>query len=1034
MATPTANFTHNTSGTFGGCEISSNNVKTPLSWFLNESLVASMKAMEAVENGSTTTAEADVCVKDNCGVSTAVSRLCAPHFQCYDYLTPLGNNTSGTQLSHQYNNNPKLYQVPEADDTRYVSPTPHIAWETDWTTSKYSPNASTLLAFFIIGVILMVAMLPLLLMDGELFCLWFVMLFFSVLLWSLCLSFLPMKESSTTAVATPPVHFTHNPFANTEFDGVHVFTGSDGRDTQVDLHLYLYQAVEWRFDVCSKLLFLPRLEQIHSSLRVAGSSSPHWVNIVDDCVIQVLTDAAVNGTASITIDQSVSGGAACFQGQNCRSCCDSVARMGTWESANTPSVCQAVSFFDFFLQQNTVAGTLQTLAFTILGLIMAYLASIPNPHGVTRVQRVLGLILFPAWMICVVAQYILVAISLSSFVCAAASMSYHFQHLLRGIGNGYTLFNTFAIMAGGFQPFVLSCLKILSLYTALMAAGVRIWNNPKAAESASHQDEHLPREKVEEMALELFDSTKGGSISDSALQFVEYTTTLHALWPGFCALVFSFSFSIVMSIPFVGSCLVIVVIGGASCYALHLVRQKTERWLEREQGQRQQEANKDQPVSSSNLEAELGCDEAVIAVKDEAVIAAKDEAVHPLTLSDDGVLRIVARKTLTVDNTTSTTDDRHTHGLGIQIDAALAVTFVGEGGQAIAAGVEVGDVITNMGGVDFTSGKTDADAMAALNAAKAESSDLVVEFNGGAPAPKKKQIAGFDRDKAVSELKEGVGDAAEEAKLESEVARQESAAKLESEVQRNQVKRTTVQKYKRQAVSYFSNATAAFDENDDGESGGALTEQALSFFGRAFLVSTLVTFGTLLALRIYADKSVADLQNDDYNLFIRQVYSFQFQKARITMPLFDWDVMHCVKVLRDFFFEGFDLHELSLSWGPDDFLGLGRAMQTCNFLMGAIRIGLTIVGGALSLGEYFLKQNVTVAAAAAADLNPPLVRKRFAWLVAQDKRKKEIVKLKKKRQEAETKRLEDERKEEEKRQKELEKLEKEAEEHEDSFL
>jgi hypothetical protein len=92
-------------------------------------------------------------------------------------------------------------------------------------------------------------------------------------------------------------------------------------------------------------------------------------------------------------------------------------------------------------------------------------------------------------------------------------------------------------------------------------------------------------------------------------------------------------------------------------------------------------------------------------------------------------------KTITVDNTTSTTDDRHTHGLGMQIDAALTVTFVGEGGQAIAQGVEVGDVITKMGGELFFFGKTDADAVAALTAAKAESRDLVVEFNGGPPAP-----------------------------------------------------------------------------------------------------------------------------------------------------------------------------------------------------------------------------------------------------------------------------------------------------------
>jgi hypothetical protein len=91
-------------------------------------------------------------------------------------------------------------------------------------------------------------------------------------------------------------------------------------------------------------------------------------------------------------------------------------------------------------------------------------------------------------------------------------------------------------------------------------------------------------------------------------------------------------------------------------------------------------------------------------------------------------------KVLTVDNTVSSTDERHTHGLGMQIDSSLTVTFVGESGQAIAGGVAVGDRITAMAGQSMA-GKTDADAVAALTAAKQAGKDITVEFNGGVAGP-----------------------------------------------------------------------------------------------------------------------------------------------------------------------------------------------------------------------------------------------------------------------------------------------------------
>jgi S1-C subfamily serine protease len=64
--------------------------------------------------------------------------------------------------------------------------------------------------------------------------------------------------------------------------------------------------------------------------------------------------------------------------------------------------------------------------------------------------------------------------------------------------------------------------------------------------------------------------------------------------------------------------------------------------------------------------------------------------------------------------------------------ADLTVTLVAEGGQAIAQGVAVGDVVTSVGGRKFSSaaGNTDKDVKSALVAAKQAGKDLEITFNG----------------------------------------------------------------------------------------------------------------------------------------------------------------------------------------------------------------------------------------------------------------------------------------------------------------
>jgi hypothetical protein len=91
-----------------------------------------------------------------------------------------------------------------------------------------------------------------------------------------------------------------------------------------------------------------------------------------------------------------------------------------------------------------------------------------------------------------------------------------------------------------------------------------------------------------------------------------------------------------------------------------------------------------------------------------------------------------------VDFSVSSTDERHTHGLGMKLAPDLTVTLVAEGGQAIAQGVVVGDVVTAVGGRQLSSvvGNTDKDVKSALVAAKEAGTDLEIIFNGTISAVK----------------------------------------------------------------------------------------------------------------------------------------------------------------------------------------------------------------------------------------------------------------------------------------------------------
>jgi hypothetical protein len=188
--------------------------------------------------------------------------------------------------------------------------------------------------------------------------------------------------------------------------------------------------------------------------------------------------------------------------------------------ADGTNPCQLVTFVDFVEQQNTLPGIAGSVGLTLITLMLSYAASIPNPT-----KSFLGVLIFALWVMFVLAQYGLVLISLVAFVRAAASSAALFSGFLVEWKYGFKRFNVLAIMAGGFQPFVLSCLFTLSVCTGLLVEAFRVW---KVARGGEDKDKKL-------------------------LGITSRAARLHFLWPAFNVLCFSLSLSSLFSVVFVPS-------------------------------------------------------------------------------------------------------------------------------------------------------------------------------------------------------------------------------------------------------------------------------------------------------------------------------------------------------------------------------------------------------------------------------------------------------------------------------------------------
>jgi hypothetical protein len=174
----------------------------------------------------------------------------------------------------------------------------------------------------------------------------------------------------------------------------------------------------------------------------------------------------------------------------------------------------------FVLDQQTFVGIIEAFFLVMFVYALAMIASVPVPNSIV------GVLGFVLWVLCVLLQYAFVLISLVSFVTAAASGNSLYSDCLVEWAHGYALFNVLAIFAGAFQPFVLSCLSVLNLYTTMLVEAARVWKMAAVGEDA------------------------GGEVSFGSALLL---SLFHSAWPLFNFVVFFGSASFIFSICWIPS-------------------------------------------------------------------------------------------------------------------------------------------------------------------------------------------------------------------------------------------------------------------------------------------------------------------------------------------------------------------------------------------------------------------------------------------------------------------------------------------------
>jgi hypothetical protein len=184
----------------------------------------------------------------------------------------------------------------------------------------------------------------------------------------------------------------------------------------------------------------------------------------------------------------------------------------------TALLCQSVSYSADVLYDMKFQGVVMAYSVVLMNYGLACTASIPTPNTLIGMGFFFGIVSMTSF------QYLSTVVGLVAYGSGAASINSLFSGCLVEGTTGFKLFNLLAILAGAWQPFVLSSLSLLTLYAAILAMCWRVWRQTRDG------DDQLADMAMEELTL--------------------YLAHFHCLWPLFNLFIWVFSLSFVFSFCF----------------------------------------------------------------------------------------------------------------------------------------------------------------------------------------------------------------------------------------------------------------------------------------------------------------------------------------------------------------------------------------------------------------------------------------------------------------------------------------------------
>jgi hypothetical protein len=202
------------------------------------------------------------------------------------------------------------------------------------------------------------------------------------------------------------------------------------------------------------------------------------------------------------------------------------------DPTTTTLLCQAVSYSTDVLYDMKLQGVVVVYSAVLMNYGLACTASIPTPDTLIGKGLFFGIVSMTSL------QYLTTGVGLVAYGSSAARVNSLFADCLVEGPTRFKLFNLLAIFAGAWHPFVFASLSLMTLYTTILTMCFRVWRHTRDGE--------------DKLGTQLIFLDPSPAI-------------IHSLWPLFNLVIWVFSLSVVFSLCFLPSFLLLAGIMYMTC-------------------------------------------------------------------------------------------------------------------------------------------------------------------------------------------------------------------------------------------------------------------------------------------------------------------------------------------------------------------------------------------------------------------------------------------------------------------------------------